>query len=248
MIAVNDAYMKYLFDNRYGTGQSVWDGIMRTTNLVVAGKTVVVSGYGWCGKGVARRAEGLGAQVIVTEVDPVAANEALMDGYSVLPMSEAAPRGDFFITVTGCKNVIRGEHYENMKDGAVLANAGHFDVEISKPDLEEVSVDQYRARENITAYELQDGRRIYLLAEGRLVNLAAADGHPAEVMDMSFAVQALALQYLNEHKGELEPGVVDVTRKLDEEVARLRLEALGVELDSLNDEQVEYLQSWQVGE
>jgi len=215
MVAVNDAYMKYLFDNRYGTGQSVWDGIMRTTNLVVSGKTVVVVGYGWCGKGVARRAEGLGARVIVCEVDPIVANEALMDGFRVMPMADAAPLGDFFVSVTGCNNVIRGEHVQKMKDGAVLANAGHFDVEISKPGLESVSTSKREVRKNITAYELQDGRRVYLLAEGRLVNLAAGDGHPAEVMDMSFAVQALALQYINKHAGELKPGVINVTRQLD---------------------------------
>ncbi|PWI56961.1 adenosylhomocysteinase [Sulfoacidibacillus thermotolerans] len=242
MIAVNDAYSKYLFDNRYGTGQSVWDGIMRTTNLVVAGKTVVVVGYGWCGKGVALRAAALGAKVIVTEVDPIKALEALMDGYSVMPIREAAKLGDFFITVTGDKNCIVGEHFDVMKDGALLANAGHFDVEISIPDLRAKAVSVQTVRKNVEEYTFADGRKVYLLAEGRLVNLAAGDGHPAEVMDMTFALQALALRYVNEEP--LSAGVHRLPQALDERVARMRLAASGVEIDELTEEQRAYLASW----
>ncbi|AGA58439.1 adenosylhomocysteinase [Thermobacillus composti KWC4] len=245
MVAVNDAYCKYLFDNRYGTGQSVFDGINRTTNLVVAGKTVVVSGYGWCGKGVAMRAKGLGANVVVTEVDAIRAVEAYMDGFAVMPMLEAAKIGDIFITVTGNRDVIRGEHYAVMKDGALLANAGHFDVEVNKPDLEELSVSKRTVRKNIEEFRLKDGRRLYLLAEGRLVNLAAGDGHPAEIMDMTFALQAMALKYVNEAHESIGRRVVNVPYEIDEQVARLKLESLGAAIDRLSDDQKRYLESWQ---
>ncbi len=246
MIAVNDARCKHLFDNRYGTGQSSWDGIMRTTNLVVAGKNVVVAGYGWCGKGVAIRAKGLGARVIICEVDPVKALEALMDGYTVLPSMEAARLGDFFITVTGCARILRKEHFQVMKDGAILANAGHFDVEIDKNDLQELAVEICEARKNITEYQMTDGRRIYLLAEGRLVNLAAGDGHPAEIMDLSFALQILSLLFLEQENeaGRLKPGLYPVPPETDQLVAHLALEASGVQIDSLTSEQQEYLNSW----
>lgn len=245
MVAVNDAYCKYLFDNRYGTGQSVWDGINRTTNLVVAGKTVVVVGYGWCGKGVAMRAKGLGANVVVTEVDAIKAVEAVMDGFQVMPMLEAAKIGDFFVTVTGNRDVIRGEHYDVMKDGAILSNAGHFDVEVNKPELEERSVSVRTVRKNIEEYQLKDGRKMYLLAEGRLVNLAAGDGHPAEIMDMTFALQALSLKYVNDRYQEIGKTVVNVPYELDEQVARFKLESLGVNIDTLSAEQRAYLDSWQ---
>jgi len=244
MIAVNDALMKYLFDNRYGTGQSVWDAIMRTTNLVVAGKTVVVVGYGWCGKGVALRAKGLGARVVITEIDPIKANEALMDGFRVMPMIEAAREGDYFVTVTGNCNVIRREHLLVMKDRAILANAGHFDVEISKPDLVAVSVGRQLVRRNIEEFRLEDGRRLYLLAEGRLVNLAAGDGHPAEIMDLSFALQAMSLCYLNAEGKKLQGKVYPVPAEIDEKVARLRLDALGIGIDGLTAEQERYLDGW----
>lgn len=244
MIAVNDALSKYLFDNRYGTGQSVWDGIMRTTNLVVSGKTVVIIGYGWCGKGVALRAKGLGANVIVCEINPIKATEALMDGFRVMPLVEAAPIGDFFITVTGNKNVMRKEHFQVIKNNAVLANAGHFDVEISKPDLKEISIRVKKVKPNIEEYVFSDGRKVYLLAEGRLVNLAAGDGHPAEIMDMTFALQALSLEYLVNKK--LEPKVYNVSQEVDEEVAKIRLRSLGIEIDSLTDEQVAYLANWNI--
>ncbi len=244
MMAVNDAYCKYLFDNRYGTGQSVWDGIIRTTNLVVAGKTVVVNGYGWCGKGVAMRAKGLGARVIITEVDPIKASEAWMDGFRVMPMQKAAEKGDFFITVTGCKDVIRKEHYQVMKDGAVLANAGHFDVEINIPELEEIAVKQEEARKNIKRYKMPDGGNIYLLAEGRLVNLAAADGHPVEIMDMSFALQVSSLLYLLKNR-DLDNHVYNVPQEIDKKVARLKLKSLGLKIDKLSAEQKEYIESWQ---
>ncbi|WP_019636243.1 adenosylhomocysteinase [Paenibacillus fonticola] len=245
MVAVNDAYCKYLFDNRYGTGQSVWDGINRTTNLVVAGKTVVVVGYGWCGKGVAMRAKGLGANVIVTEIDAIKAVEAYMDGFHVMPMIEAAKVGDFFVTVTGNRDVIRGEHYDVMKDGAILSNAGHFDVEVNKPELEERSTSIRTVRRNIEEYQLKDGRKMYILAEGRLVNLAAGDGHPAEIMDMTFALQALSLKYVNEHYKEIGAAVVNVPYELDEQVARNKLESLGLGIDVLTEEQRAYLESWQ---
>lgn len=245
MVAVNDAYCKYLFDNRYGTGQSVWDGINRTTNLVVAGKTVVVVGYGWCGKGVAMRAKGLGANVIVTEIDAIKAVEAYMDGFHVMPMIEAAKVGDFFVTVTGNRDVIRGEHYDVMKDGAILSNAGHFDVEVNKPELEERSTSVRTVRRNIEEYQLKDGRKMYILAEGRLVNLAAGDGHPAEIMDMTFALQALSLKYVNERYKEIGAAVVNVPYELDEQVARYKLESLGIGIDQLTEEQRAYLDSWQ---
>lgn len=244
MVAVNDAFCKYLFDNRYGTGQSVWDGINRTTNLVVAGKTVVVVGYGWCGKGVAMRAKGLGANVIVTEIDSIKAVEAYMDGFAVMPMVEAAKVGDFFVTVTGNRDVIRGEHYEVMKDGAILSNAGHFDVEVNKPELEALSVSKRTVRRNIEEYALKDGRKIYILAEGRLVNLAAGDGHPAEIMDMTFALQAMSLKYVNDMYQEIGSKVVNVPYELDEQVARFKLESLGFGIDSLTEEQKSYLDSW----
>jgi adenosylhomocysteinase len=244
MIAVNGARCKHLFDNRYGTGQSVWDGIMRTTNLVVAGKIAVIAGYGWCGKGVAARARGLGARVIVTEVDPVKANEALMDGYDVLPMAEAVKNADVIITVTGCNNVIGEEHVDDLKDGVILANAGHFDVEISKPALRSHATSVRRARKNIDEYRLPDGRNVYLLAEGRLVNLAAGDGHPAEIMDMSFALQLLCLRYVVEQGSELSRRVMAVPAEIDERVASLRLEALGVSIDKLSQAQIDYLSGW----
>ncbi|MDD2420551.1 MAG: adenosylhomocysteinase [Heliobacteriaceae bacterium] len=243
MMAVNDARMKYLFDNRYGTGQSVWDGIMRTTNLVVAGKVVVVAGYGWCGKGVASRAKGLGARVIVTEIDPVKANEALMDGFSVMPMQRAAQLGDVFVTTTGNRDIIKAEHFTVIKDKAILANAGHFDVEINKQDLAAVAVEVATIRQNVEEYTFRDGRKVFLLGEGRLVNLAAGDGHPAEVMDLSFGIQALALAYLNENQGVLKPGVYPVSAEIDRKVAELRLAALGIMIDHLTPIQQKYLSS-----
>lgn len=241
MVMVNEADCKHMFDNRYGTGQSVWDGINRTTNLIVAGKYVVVSGYGWCGKGVALRAKGLGAKVIVTETDPVRALEAVMDGYEVMPMAKAARLGDMFITVTGCSGVITKEHFEVMKDGAILTNAGHFDVEVDMAGLEKLAVEKYEARHNIQGYVLPNGKTLFTIAEGRLVNLAAGDGHPAEIMDMSFAVQALSAEYLAKHRGQLQPGVIPVPRELDEAVARRKLKAMGIEIDTLSREQQDYL-------
>lgn len=241
MVMVNDADCKHMFDNRYGTGQSVWDGIMRTTNLIVAGKVVVVSGYGWCGKGVSLRAKGLGAKVVVTETDPVRALEAVMDGFQVMPMAEAAKLGDMFITVTGCSGVITAEHFESMKDGAILTNAGHFDVEVDMAGLNALAVEKYEARHNIQGYVLPNGKTLFTIAEGRLVNLAAGDGHPAEIMDMSFAIQALSAEYLAKHRTELVPGVISVPRELDEAVARRKLRAMGVSIDSLSAEQEDYL-------
>ena len=242
MIAVNDAYCKYLFDNRYGTGQSSWDGIMRTTNLSIAGKNVVVAGYGWCGKGVSMRAKGLGANVIVTEVDPIKAIEAVFDGFRVMPMQQAAKEGDFFVTVTGCKDVITKEHIKVMKDGAVLANAGHFDVEISIPDLEELSVvDSYEVRKNIRTYTMADGRKVNLLGEGRLVNLACGDGHPVEIMDLSFAMQFLAMKYLLDNKGKLSNNLYTLPDELNNEIASLKLECIGLNIDTLTEEQNFYL-------
>lgn len=245
MLAVNNAKCKYLFDNRYGTGQSVWDGINRTTNLIVAGKTVVVAGYGWCGKGVAMRAKGLGAKVVVTEVDAVKAMEAVMDGFTVLPMEKAAEIGDFFITVTGCKDVITEKAMRRMKNGAILCNAGHFNVEINIGDLEKLSVEQFESRKNIMGYKLADGRVLHLIAEGRLVNLAAGDGHPAEIMDMSFAIQALCARYIAQHKG-LQKGVHFVPEEIDREVARRKLASWDVKVDTLSEEQKTYLNSWNV--
>lgn len=242
MIAVNDAYCKYLFDNRYGTGQSSWDGIMRTTNLSIAGKNVVVAGYGWCGKGVSMRAKGLGANVIVTEVDPIKAIEAVFDGFRVMPMQQAAKEGDFFVTVTGCKDVITKDHIEVMKDGAVLSNAGHFDVEINIPDLEELSVvTPYEVRKNIRTYTMADGRKINLLGEGRLVNLACGDGHPVEIMDLSFAMQFLAMKYLLDNKGKLSNELYTLPDELNNEIAALKLECIGVSIDKLSEEQNFYL-------
>ncbi|MDI3257741.1 MAG: adenosylhomocysteinase [Kyrpidia sp.] len=243
MIAVNDAYCKYLFDNRYGTGQSVWDGIMRTTNLVVAGKTAVVAGYGWCGKGVAMRAKGLGARVVVCEVDPVKAIEAIMDGFTVMPLVEAAGQADFVITVTGNRHAVGRDAIAAMKDGAVLCNAGHFDVEIDKEALGQAGPPR-EVRRNVQEYRQEDGRRLYLLAEGRLVNLAAGDGHPVEVMDMTFALQALSLRRIVERGREWEPRVYPVPSDVDRYVAELRLETLGVRIDRLTPEQERYLQSW----
>ncbi len=244
MVAVNDALSKYLFDNRYGTGQSVWDGIVRATNLVIAGKEVVVAGYGWCGKGVALRAKGLGARVTVTEIDPIMANEALMDGCRVSTMDEAATFGDIFVTVTGCRDVITRRHFDRMKDGAILANAGHFDIEVAVDQLEASAAKVSEVRKDIKAYEWPNGRRLYLLAEGRLVNLASADGHPAEIMDMSFSLQLLALGHLLENR-DLKPAVYRVTDAIDQQVASLRLESLGVNIDALTEAQQEYLSSWE---
>ena len=242
MIAVNDAYCKYLFDNRYGTGQSSWDGIMRTTNLTIAAKTVVVAGYGWCGKGVSMRAKGLGANVIVTEVDPIKAIEAVFDGFRVMPMQEAAKEGDIFVTVTGCKDVITKEHMKVMKDGAILANAGHFDVEVNKNHLEELSAEpMFESRKNIQSYTMADGRHIHLLAEGRLVNLAAGDGHPTEVMDLSLAMQTLAMLYVLENHASLGKHVTTLPDELNTRVASLKLQAMKIGFDSLSDEQIAYL-------
>ena len=247
IIAVNEAQTKHLFDNRYGTGQSTIDGITRATNLLWAGKTVVVAGYGWCGRGVAMRARGLGAKVVVTEVDPVRALEAAMDGYQVMPMLEAARIGDIFITLTGDINALDRHHLEAMKDGAILANSGHFNVEINIAALEEMSESKRRVRPHVDEYRLRDGRRLYLLGEGRLINLAAAEGHPASVMDMSFANQALAVEYLATRQERLSPGVYDVPRELDEQVARLKLASMGISIDELTEEQRRYLSSWEEG-
>ncbi|AEV69546.1 adenosylhomocysteinase [Acetivibrio clariflavus] len=244
MIAVNNAYCKYLFDNRYGTGQSVWDGINRTTNLIVAGKDVVVIGYGWCGKGIAMRAKGLGASVIVCEVDAIKAAEAIMDGFKVMPMNEAAKYGDIFITVTGCNRVIHSDHYKVMKDGAILCNAGHFDVEICLPELEAMAVEKKEQRKNIMGYKMKDGRWINVLAEGRLVNLAAGDGHPAEIMDMSFALQTLSAEYMVKNYSKLGNKVIDVPEEIDRRVANMKLKSWGVQIDELTEEQKKYLNSW----
>lgn len=243
MVLVNNADCKHLFDNRYGTGQSVWDGINRTTNLIVAGKIVVVAGYGWCGKGVSMRAKALGARVIVTEIDPVKAIEAVMDGFEVMPMKEAAKQGDFFVTVTGCAGVIDEEDFMEMKEGAILCNAGHFDVEIDMKRLREIAISSEEMRKNIMGYKLSNGVTIYVLAEGRLVNLAAGDGHPAEIMDMSFAIQALSAKYLVEHEKELDEKIIDVPKEVDMEVARRKLSFLGKEIDVLTPYQENYLNS-----
>lgn len=244
MVAVNDAKCKHLFDNRYGTGQSVWESIMHCTNLIVASKTVVVAGYGWCGKGVAMRAAAFGAHVIVTEIDPVKAIEARMDGYEVMPMSEAAKRGDIFVTVTGCEQVITGHHILGMKDNAILSNAGHFNVEVDMEWLEKHCVSKYEARENIMAYELANGKTVNVIAEGRLVNIAASNGHPAEIMDMSFAVQALSALYVLENHENLENAVINVSDEIDMKVAERKLEAWGTKIDVLTQKQKEYLNSW----
>ena len=244
MVRVNNAACKHFFDNRYGTGQSVWDGINRTTNLIVAGKIVVVAGYGWCGKGTAMRAKGLGARVIVTEIDPIKAIEAVMDGFDVMPMKEAAKVGDFFITVTGCDGVIDKEDFAEMKEGAILCNAGHFDCEIDMAWLKANAVEIREQRKNIMGYKLPTGQWIFVLAEGRLVNLAAGDGHPAEIMDMSFAIQALSAKYLVEHAGELTEKLIDVPEEVDKDVAKRKLAFLGKEIDVLTPEQEKYLNSY----
>ncbi len=241
MMDVNDADCKHLFDNRYGTGQSTLDGIMNATNLIIAGKMFVVAGYGWCGKGLAMRAKGMGAVVVVTEIDPIKAIEAVMDGFTVLPMEEAAKIGDIFVTITGCKDVITGAHYPLMKDGVLLANSGHFDVEINKPDLSALAVEEWDRKPNIRGYKMSDGRVINLLSEGRLVNLAAGNGHPAEIMDMSFAIQAKGLEYLLANKGTLLPHLYSVPAETDREIAAIKLAALGVSIDQLTAEQDAYL-------
>ena len=247
VIAVNDAQTKHFFDNRYGTGQSTLDGVIRATNLLLAGLRVVIAGYGWCGRGVAMRAKGLGADVIVTEIDPVKGIEAVMDGFRVLPMADAAREGDVFITVTGNKNVIRAEHFEHMKSGAVVCNSGHFNVEVDIPALERLSSGKREVRPLVDEYQLKDGRRICLIGEGRLVNLASAEGHPASVMDMSFANQALSAEYLVKHAKDLKAQVYVVPEHLDKEIARLNLESMGHKLDKLTPEQEHYLASWQEG-
>ncbi len=247
IIAVNDADTKHFFDNRYGTGQSTLDGIIRATNLLIAGTTVVVGGYGWCGRGVAGRARGLGANVIVTEVNPLRALEAVMDGFRVMPMLEAVQEAGLIVTLTGDIHVLRKEHFEVMKDGAIIANAGHFDVEIDIPMLGKLSVDKGRARPYVDVYTLTDGRKLYLVGEGRLVNLAAAEGHPASVMDMSFANQALSVEYIAKNRDGLENRVYDVPKSIDEAVAALKLQAVGVEIDTLTPEQEAYLNSWEIG-
>ncbi len=246
MMDVNDADCKHLFDNRYGTGQSVFDGIDRTTNLIVAGKTCVVAGYGWCGKGVAMRAKGLGAHVVVTEVDPVKAIEAIMDGFAVLPMAEAAKVGDLFVTVTGDRDVITAEHFACMKNGAILCNAGHFDVEVDVKWLREHALERRDMKPNIEGFRLDEDRWVYVLAEGRLVNLASGDGHPAEIMDMSFAIQALSARYIAQEHERLEKKLYAVPKEIDERVARQKLDSMGVRIDELTSIQAEYLQSWRV--
>jgi adenosylhomocysteinase len=247
VIAVNDAKTKHFFDNRYGTGQSTIDGILRATNILLAGKNFVVFGYGWCGRGLAMRAKGMGANVIITEVDPLKALEAVMDGYRVMPIKEAAKIGDIFVTVTGDTSVIRKEHFKLMKDGAILANAGHFNVEISIPDLEKISKSKRKIREYVEEYKQKDGRRLYLLGEGRLINLVAAEGHPASVMDMSFANQALCAEYIKKEGKKLEAKVYSVPENIDKEVAMLKLKSLGVKIDKLTKEQEKYLSSWELG-
>ena len=247
MMAVNDAMTKHFFDNRYGTGQSTIDGVIRATNVLLAGKNFVVAGYGWCGRGLAMRARGMGSNVIVTEVDPMVALEAVMDGFRVMPMMEAAPIGDIFITVTGDLNVIDKHHFEVMKDGALVGNSGHFNVEINIASLEEMSVAKTRVRPFVDAYELADGRKINILGEGRLINLAAAEGHPASVMDMSFANQALGAEFFLTHRDSLENKVYDVPEEIDREIARLKLDSMGIDIDVLTEEQVRYLNSWEEG-
>lgn len=244
MMAVNDAKAKHYYDNKYGTGQSVWDAIMHTSNLVVAGKTVVVAGYGWCGKGVAMRAHGMGANVIVTEVDPFKALDATMNGFRVMTMDEAAPLGDVFVTVTGCKGVITSRHFEQMKHNALLTNAGHFDCEVDVAGLAKLAVKTELRRDSIQGYTLPNGRVLNVIGEGRLVNLAAGNGHPAEIMDMSFSVQALALEWLVKHRGELEKKVYNVPDSIDDEIGRMKLAAMGLHIDVLSEEQKEYLNGW----
>ncbi len=248
IVAVNDAQTKHFFDNRYGTGQSTIDGIIRATNVLLAGKFFVVAGYGWCGKGLAMRARGMGSQVIVTEIDPLRALEATMDGFHVMPMAEAAKIGDFFCTVTGDKDVIRGEHFAAMKDGAIVSNSGHFNVEIDIPALEKMATGGKReVRDFVDEYAMPDGRKVFILGEGRLINLSSAEGHPASVMDMSFANQALSAEYMNQNAKTLEKSVYGVPQEIDTEIARLKLEALGVGIDTLTEEQQRYLASWQEG-
>jgi len=247
IIAVNDALTKHMFDNRYGTGQSTMDGVIRCTNSLIAGSKFVIAGYGWCGRGLASRARGMGADVIVTEIDPVKAIEAVMDGFRVMSMVEAAKVGDIFVTVTGNKNVIGREHFEHMKNGAVVANSGHFNVEIDIPTLDKLSSSKRQTREFVDEYAMKDGRKIYLLGEGRLINLAAAEGHPASVMDMSFANQALACEYLVKNYKSLERKVYAVPEELDKKIARLKLESMGIKIDRLTPEQEEYLASWSEG-
>jgi adenosylhomocysteinase len=246
IVAVNDAYTKYLFDNRYGTGQSTLDGILRATNILFAGKTFVVCGFGWCGRGLANRARGMGAHVIVTEINSTRALEAVMDGFQVMPIEKAASVGDVFVTLTGDTSIIRREHMQKMKNGAILANSGHFNVEIKIPDLEALAVSKRTIRPNLEEYTLKNGRKLYLLGEGRLINLAAAEGHPSEVMDMSFADQALSVEHLAKNP-KLEPKVYNVPKEIDESVARLKLKAIGVEIDTLTKEQKKYLSSWEEG-
>jgi adenosylhomocysteinase len=247
IIAVNDANTKHFFDNRYGTGQSTIDGIIRATNRLIAGSNFVVAGYGWCGRGVATRARGMGARVIVTEVDPLRALEAVMDGFQVLTMAEAAGIGDFFCTVTGNIRVIRKEHFEKMKAGAIVCNSGHFNVELDLDALAAMSSAKRRIRDSLEEYELEDGRRIYLLGEGRLVNLAAAEGHPSSVMDMSFSNQALCAEYLVQHASGIDNKVYPVPREIDDDIARLKLSAMGIPIDTLTEEQFKYLNSWEMG-
>ncbi|BAZ24144.1 adenosylhomocysteinase [Kalymmatonema gypsitolerans NIES-4073] len=246
-VNVNDADTKHFFDNRYGTGQSTLDGIIRATNILLAGKSVVVVGYGWCGKGTALRARGLGANVIVTEIDPIRAIEAVMDGFRVLPMAEAASQGDLFITVTGNKHVIRGEHFDAMKDGAIVCNSGHFDIELDLVALGEKAKEVKTVRPFTQEYRLQSGKSVVVLGEGRLINLAAAEGHPSAVMDMSFANQALGCEYLVKNKGNLEPGIHSIPTEVDQEIARLKLEAMGIQIDTLTSDQIEYTNSWTSG-
>ena len=247
VMAVNDAQMKFLFDNRYGTGQSTFDGFMNATNLLVAGKTLVVAGYGWCGRGIAMRAKGLGANVVVTEVDPVRAIEARMEGYQVMTMARAAPQADIIISATGCKDVVGREHLQVLKDGCVLGNSGHFDNEVSRKALEDLAGPPKRVREFVDEYRFQDGRRAYLIAEGRLMNLSAGQGHPVEIMDMSFSIQALALEHLVRNSDSLMPEVYPIPKEMDDEVARLALSSMGLTIDTLNQDQLDYLHGWKEG-
>ncbi len=247
VIDVNDAYMKHLFDNRYGTGQSTFDGIFTATNLLIAGKTFVVAGYGWCGRGIAMRAKGLGADVIVTEIDPIKAIEARMDGFRVMPMIDAVKQADFIVSATGMKDIVRREHFEVIKDGCVLANSGHFDNEISKKDLEEISTGHRRVRDFVDEYTLKNGKKVYLLGEGRLINLAAGQGHPVEIMDLSFAIQALSAGYIVENHDSMGKKVYQVPYEIDEKVARLKLDSMGISIDSLTEEQIRYGNDWREG-
>ena len=246
MMNVNDAKCKHYYDNKYGTGQSVWDAIMHTTNLLVAGRTVVVAGYGYCGRGIAMRAKGMGAMVIVTEIDPIKALEATMDGHQVMDMDSAAPLGDIFVTATGCRDVITKRHFAVMKDNAFLSNAGHFNVEVNGTELEEMASRVYLRRDDILGYELPDGRTLNLLAEGRLVNLASGNGHPAEIMDMSFSIQCMSLKYLMEHREDMKPDLYEVPAEIDDLVSKIKLDAMGLKVDTLTEEQITYLNGWEV--